>query len=64
MNTNALSFQAAGLVTTPRSATGGQTASPGGIATRFAVSESSLTDLLHKASQPVPEPRGVQIHRL
>ena len=54
MNTNALSFQAAGLVTTPRSATGGQTASPGGIATRFALRESSLPDLLHKAASEYP----------
>jgi len=58
INTNALSVQPAGEVAAwpaPTPATDGQTVqSPNGAATRFAVSESSLTDLLHKAATQYP----------
>src|SRR6185437_1324178 len=58
MNLNALSVQPAGEVTTrpaPPPGTDGQAAqSSNGIAARFAVRESSLTDLLHKAATQFP----------
>jgi 4-hydroxyphenylalkanoate adenylyltransferase len=57
MKADGLSIQAAGseVVTQPAPATDGQAAQPRyGIATRFAMSESSVTDLLHKAASQYP----------
>ncbi len=61
MKTNS-SFHAAGEVATqPAWGTGEQAAQPlNGSTSRFAMSESSLADLLQKAASQIP-PRGVQI---